>query len=522
MNQTINISCRRLFIACLFPAFFAFYLQAAGHDVFDMQVRIGKNRGTIYELLKDISEQSGYLFIYDSQIIENDRIVKVAKGAYSLRDAIYMITGDDRLQIDLSGSYILLRLPASLLPARQMNDDAALSEEDLHFTINGSLYDQQTGEAIRYASVHILNTSIGTVTNQAGGFLLKIPDSLIQFQVRFSHIGYESREIALAILKDGFVNVDLRPQPVTLQEIVVTAVNPEQVLNDMLANRARNYASKPASLISFYREGVEHNNRNIDMTEAVMQVYKTEYQKKTEFDQVKLLKKRRIVSRLETDSIYPKIRSGIQSCLLLDVIKEMPDFILTGNDTPYKYAYEGKNLIDDRTVHVISFRQKDDIREPLYCGTLFIEADSKALVEARLEVNPKLVNKATNTYVNKKPFGLTMNLQQANYIVSYRLSGNGFFHINHIRGDVSFKIRRKNRIFSSALHFWFEMATCDIHTDNVKSIPPNERLSTTRIFAETKSAYDKYFWENFNIILPEADLQNILIHNLHDVLISEP
>ena len=522
MNQTIHISCRCSFIACLFSAIFAVYLQAADHDAFDKQVRIGKNRGTIYELLKDISEQSGYFFIYDSQIIENDRTVIVAKGTYSLRDAIHMITGDDRLQLDLSGAYILLRLPVPNVQESQMNEDITLAEEDVHFTINGSLYDQQTGEAIRFASVHILNKSIGTVTNQTGEFLLIIPDSLIQFQVRFSHIGYESREIALALLKDRFVDLGMRPQPVALQEVVVTAVNPEQVLIDMLANRSRNYASEPASLISFYREGIEHNDRNIDMTESVIQVYKTGYLKKTEYDQVKLLKKRRIVSRHETDSIYPKIRSGIQSCLLLDVIKEMPDFILTGKDTPYKYAYEGKNTIDDRTVHVISFRQKDHIREPLYCGTLFIEADSKALVEVRLEINPKLVNKATNTYVNKKPFGLTMNLQEAKYIVSYRLSGNGFFYINHIRGDVSFKIRRKNRLFSSGLHFWFESATCDIHTDDVKPIPPNERLSTKRIFAETKSTYDKNFWENFNIILPEADLKNILIHHLHDVLISEP
>ena len=51
-------------------------------DTFDVVVRIVKNRGTVYELLKDISGQSGYLFIYDSQIIENDKVVKIAKGAY--------------------------------------------------------------------------------------------------------------------------------------------------------------------------------------------------------------------------------------------------------------------------------------------------------------------------------------------------------------------------------------------------------------------------------------------------------
>ena len=523
MVQTTNISFSRFLFTCMLSAIFAVNIQAEKQDALDNTVRIIKNRGTVYELLKDISEQSGYLFIYDSQIIENDKAVKIAKGAYSLRDAIYLITGNDQLHIDLSGTYILLRLKATQTDENiiRPEEDVGLPEEDIRFTIKGSLYDRQTEEAILFASVHILNTSIGTVTNQEGNFLLNIPDSLQNYSVKFSHIGYESQEITLNLLKNGYVNIGLKPQTVALQEVVVTAVNPEQVLIDMLANRTLNYASEPAFLTSFYREGVEHNDRNIDLAESVLQVYKTGHQKKSDFDQVKLIKKRRIVSRNETDTIFPKIRSGVQSCLILDIVKEMPDFIVPDNETQYKYAYAGKNFIDDRPVHVISFQQKEHFREPLYCGELFIETGNKALVEARLEVNPKLVNKATSSFISKKPMGLTMNLLQAKYIVSYRPSDNGFYYSNHIRGDIRFKIRRKNRLFTSQLHFWFEMATCDIDTKNVKSIPPNERLTTNRIFAETKSTYDKNFWEYFNIILPEENLKHAIIHNLHEVLITE-
>ena len=56
---------------------------------------------------------------------------------------------------------------------------------------------------------------------------------------------------------------------------------------------------------------------------------------------------------------------------------------------------------------------------------------------------------------------------------------------------------------------------------NVQSIPQNERISTKRIFAETKSSYDKNFWEQFNIILPEEDLKRDIIHNLREVLITK-
>ena len=494
-------------------------IKAQNQDVFDRVVRINRNRGTIYELLKDISKQSGYLFIYDSQIIENDKTIRVSKRTCSLRDAIYLITGNKQLQIDLSGNYILLRLPKTQIPD---DADLAVPARAIPFTISGALYDGQTNESVKFATVHILSTSIGIVTNQDGGFQLNIPDSLQHLSVRFSHIGYESQEIELALLKDRFIDIHLKPQVYPLQEVVISAVNPVQALKDMLDNRANNYASEPAYLTSFYREGIDHNDHNIDLTESVLQVYKTGYQKSVDNDQVKLIKKRRIMSRLETDTIFPKMRSGIESCLVLDVIKELPDFIVQSQETSYMYAYQGKSVIDERPVHIIGFQQKEHVREPMYCGELFIEDDNKALVEVRFEVNPKLANKATNTFIDKKPFAYTMSLQQAQYKISYKPSENGYYYANHVRGDVSFKIRRKNRLFSSSLHFWFEMATCDINTENVKPFPLNQRISTTRIFAETKSVYDKNFWEHFNIILPEDNLKNILIHNLHEVLIPGP
>ncbi len=487
--------------------------QASNQDIFAIKVRITNNKGTVYELLKDLSKQSGYIFIYDSYIIDNDKIIKVAKGTHSLRDAIYLITGNDNLQMDLVGNYIVLRIPKTPIITDFSNT------QDPLFAIRGALVDEQNGEPIISASIHILNTSLGAVTNMEGRFLLFIPDSLLQYKARFSHIGYESREIELSLLKDRHIDIEMKQQIIQLQEVIVNTVNPVQLLNDMLNNRRLNYSSEPAYLTTFYREGIDHNDRNIDLTESVIKVYKTGFHNKADDDQAKLIKKRRIVSRLQTDMIFPKILSGVQSCLILDVMKELPDFITPNSDSPYQYSFQGKSTIDDRPVFIIYFQQKEFFQEPLYRGELFIEADNKALVEVRFEVNPQLANKATNSFIDKKPFRLTMSLQQAKYKVSYKPSSNGLYYTNHIRGDVNFKIRRRNRLFTSTLHFWFEMATCDIETKNVRPIPSGERISTTRIFSETKSTFDKNFWQNFNIILPEENLKNAILHNLHEVLI---
>ena len=518
MNQTIN-ACFRYIIVCLFLWSVVGSIQAVGDDAFDRKVLLSRSKGTIYELLKDVSVQSGYLFIYDSQLIDNDKKIKIQKGSYTLRDAIYLITGDSRLQIDLVDEYILLRLPET--ENKIVSNKGKTQSKDSLFTIKGKLFDQETGNPVLFASISILNTSIGTISNQDGEFQLVVPDSLQRSKIRCSHIGYESREIDLSLLEGYHIDLAMNPQIVALQEIIIRAISPMQVLGDMMNHRAVNYAFEPVYLTSFYREGIEYRRRNADLTESVLQIFKTGYKNPASDDQVKLIKKRRIVDRHATDTIFPKMRSGINSCLVLDIIKELPEFIDPVEGTSYMYAHTGMNVIDGRLVDVIFFQQKDYVKEPLYTGELYIEVESKALVEVRFKINPGLVKKATNMFVDKKSAGLKIELQDAGYIVSYKPADDGRYYINHIRGDIQFKIRHKKRLFSTPLHFWFEMVTCKVDTEQVRPFPRNERLSTTRIFAETKHGYDKTFWEHFNIILPEEELKDAIIQNLNEILIVE-
>ena len=518
MYRATKTCLNRLLIVCVLAFFTAANTQADERGMLDKAVLISKNKGTIYDLLKDISAQSGLLFIYDSRIINNDKKVKIKKGEYSLHDAIYLITENKNLQIDISGEYILLRLADKKTTA---SEESSITTKDANFTAGGHLSDRETGEAIAFASVGILNTSIGTITNQDGKFQLVVADSLLNHKIKFSHIGYENQEIDISLLKEEFVNIEMNPQAVSLKEVVVNAINPESVLNDMRNNRATNYATEPALLTTFYREGIDHNGRNIDLTESVLQVYKTGLKNSVAEDQAKLIKKRRMVNRNKADTIFPKMRSGINSCLILDIIKELPEFIDPSGQAPYKYSHIEKSTIDGRLVDVIAFKQNEHIKEPLYTGKLFIETENKALAEVRFEINPNLASKATHTFIDKKATGLKIDLQQARYIVSYKLSGDGLYYINHVRGDIRFKIRRKRQIFSSPLHFWFEMVTCKVDTDNVRPFPQRERLSTTRIFAETKHDYDRDFWKNFNIILPEDRLKENIIRNLNNILVTE-
>jgi len=65
-------------------------------------------------------------------------------------------------------------------------------------------------------------------------------------------------------------------------------------------------------------------------------------------------------------------------------------------------------------------------------------------------------------------------------------------YINHIRGDLHFKIKKRRQLFNTnILHTWFEMVTCKIDTANVNRFSRIESLPTRTVFSDTHFNYDE-------------------------------
>lgn len=504
-----------LFSALFVLLFVSVAIQAGGtEDVLSRLVKITTTKGSRYQLLRQVSDQTGYYFIYDSQVINNDEEVKIRKGEYTVRNAIHLITGNEQIKIGILGNHILLSLPVpEKAPVTPLT-----SPEKTPYVIKGMAYDRVSKEVISYASVGVSGTSIGTVTNQNGQFQLIVPDSLSHLSVKLSHVGYESSEYKISALNGKHIDFYLEPKVIPLQEVIVRAVNPVQVLNRMIENRKLNYSSRPVYLTTFYREAIEHKNKKLDITESVLKIYKQSYRTTVMTDQVKLIKMRRVFKKEATDTIFTKMKSGINTCLVLDVMRSMPDFLETrGIESNFTYTYTDITEIDGRRVYVISFEQKKEIKEPLYKGQLYIDTDNYALVEIRFEINPLYAEKATNMFLEKRSRDYKLTLRSATYKISYKPSSDHIYYLNHIRGDLEFKVKRNRHFFSSPLHIWFEMVNCRTDTENVNSFPREDRLPTRNVFSETKHEYDADFWEHFNVILPEDELRQLIMNNLSEV-----
>ena len=482
---------------------------ARAADILDQEIQLPKTKETTYELLSRITDLSGFFFIYDSDIINSEKKIKFPGGKHTLRQSIYLITQDQAIQIKLINRHILL-YKKELPPVTGAKTMPEITDSLNVVVAKAIVRDAQTQDPIPYVSASIAETGIGTITNQTGEFMLKIPLSDSAQSIQISHVGYNQQTIPVELFLNSPVDIYMQTKTVPLQEVIIGLVNPQKIIREMINNKPVNYQNAPVYFTSFYREGIEKKNTIVSLTEAVFQIYKTGFESSAN-DQVKLLKMRKISNKGENDSIIVKMRAGIDASLHLDIIKYIPDFLDLNDENPFNYSKIDMTVTDSSLAHVIAFEQKPGITEPLYKGELYIDAGNSALLATHFEVNPQYIDKATGLFVLKKPKGVDIKPENAGYYVFYKY-WNGRYYLNHIRGDLTLKVNNKKAFFQPAksIHVFFEMVVCKIDTTDVKKFPRKESISTHNVFSETKFQYDNRFWDDFNVILPEKELNEAL------------
>ena len=75
----------RFFIIFLSLLLITCDMRADGGDVLERIIRLPGTKGTVYSLLSKVSEQSGYLFVYDSKVKLGQKRKTVRSGKPSMK-----------------------------------------------------------------------------------------------------------------------------------------------------------------------------------------------------------------------------------------------------------------------------------------------------------------------------------------------------------------------------------------------------------------------------------------------------
>ena len=92
----------------------------------------------------------------------------------------------------------------------------------------GSIINAESNDFIQYVNIGIENKSIGTVSNSKGAFKLELSDKIAKNDtVVFSHIGYNSKKVAVSALIEKNITIKLMPNSNNLNEVIVEFTKPK-------------------------------------------------------------------------------------------------------------------------------------------------------------------------------------------------------------------------------------------------------------------------------------------------------
>lgn len=390
------------------------------------------------------------------------------------------------------------------LPAGFLQDDTVKV-----LTFQGRVIDAATRSPIIFTSIFIDGTSIGTVTNSEGEFIIKVPVSLKDRHLGFYHLSYQTLLVPLKGLKETGNTILMESAPIPIEEVTIKNENPLSLIRAARSKISSNYSMEPVMITSFYRETIKKNRNYVAVSEAVLDVYKAAY-RSLETDRIRIFKGRRSRDVERMDTVLFKLQGGPYISFMLDVAKNPGEILSEDYFEYYEYRMGGIVTIDNKQAYVVHFDQNDFVEAPMYKGTIFIGMDDLAFVAIEFGISPKRIDQASEFLIKKKPLGMTVDVLSADYLVKYRQIDD-LWYLNYVRSELQLRTRWKQKLFRSNYTTMSEMAVTDIDRENISRYKYRESTKPTDIFVDQLSDFeDPEFWGDYNIIKPEESIETAI------------
>lgn len=407
----------------------------------------------------------------------------------------------------------IIRITVGCLIAIMLQGIAPLwaqADAESYFTVTGTVRNKDSKRKLENVNVSIPGTNIGTVSNADGVFSLKISEADMGRGLEVSHIGYLNSRFALGMKRDiSNLTVWMIPAPNLLHEVVIFGNNARALVEEAIKKIPANYSPDKSLLNAFYRETVQKRRRYISVSEAVIDVSKTDYSDRDPaHDRVRLDRGRRLLSPKTSDTLAVKVVGGPNLSIYLDIVKNGDALLSMENLDYYDFRIEEPVNLDNRMQYVVSFRPRVSLMYALFYGKLYIDFERLAFTRAEFSLDMRNRVKAVEAILHKKPLGLRFRPQEVSYLVTYKQQ-NGRTYLNYIRNEIRFKCDWKKRFFSSSYTVFSEMVVTDRRDAHFEAIPGKKAFREKQVFYDMVDEYwDEDFWKSYNIIEPTESLEH--------------
>ncbi len=400
----------------------------------------------------------------------------------------------------------------------------AFSQTDsaLFYQVKGRIIDGGTNQPVALASIFIAGSSVGTVANTEGVFVLKIPGTYRNDSVLISCMGYESLELGIDQFDNEHNLVRLRAIPIPLEEVTIVNRDARDLITSALENIRNNYSTDPMSVTTFYRESMQKGRKYISVSEAVLEGYKSSYSSIFDMDRVSIKKARKSSDFKNRDTVILKLQGGPHTMFQLDFVKN-PGELLDREMLPYyEYHLSRQTIIDNRLAHVITFHQLPEIDVPLYKGNFFVGVEDLAFMGAEIHLHEDHMDRAAEFMVKSEPSGAKIDVDKADYLINYRFFQNMWF-LAYVRSEIVVKVNWDKKLFNSTFTIKAEMAVTNVDSMNITRFEKADMVRKKDIFVEQIADFeDPEFWGDYNIIRPEESIQRAIERMGRNSSLSSP
>lgn len=480
-----------------FPLMYLLFFSQVlfSQDILQKEVNITSEKYIAVELLDSIHQNLGVIFVY-SDIIQPKRQITITPGKYILRQVLDSILTIREFKYITRDNYIILS------PQQTKNTEVE------KYIIQGKVMSKRN-QPVPFATIYFENSSKGTIANADGIFKFIVPVELISDTLSISSMGYESLKIPPEKYLSQILEVHLKTAIVPIKDIIIRPEIPEDIVMQSFENRIQNYSSKQVLLTGFFRETSKQDDDYISLTEALIAINKSAYLSNSD-DLIQLIKGRNGKNINKSELVNLVVQGGLYNGIRLDVAKYGSYFYTSEAQQEYDFKMVKTTFYKGRQTYIIGFDMKDNLDYAGYQGSLYIDAESLALVRAEFELSPKGLKFAKNALVKKSPKGYSAKPQYARYEVEYRYYNN-IWNLHYAHSEINIKVRKSGRKndpgFSCNFVSTSEFVITGIDEQNTEKIKYRDAAHPNDVLVEQVENTDELFWLDDNIILAEEPLQ---------------
>jgi TonB-linked SusC/RagA family outer membrane protein len=231
---------RMIKLTCIFIFLAVLQVSAASYA---QPISIRYKDAALEDVLLNIRQQSGYDFLYSSDLLKKSHPVSVNVNHGSIEQALKSCMAEQPF------SYQINNKTVTIVPLAESSHQA--------FPVSGRVLDNKNA-ALPGVSVKVKGTNTGAITDQNGRFSLNLPDG--NATLVFSYVGFQSLEVPVNNRKE--LNVTLAESAQSLNDVVVVGYGTQKrssVTGAVDQIGAAAIAGKPAMNATQALQGVSPN-----------------------------------------------------------------------------------------------------------------------------------------------------------------------------------------------------------------------------------------------------------------------